>query len=119
MLIAGALSLCAAVVAAALGLWTLSRPRSSGLADQVRRSVAPIQLAAALMLAAGGVVAIAAPAQTGLLALIVCVVGAFGTVAAGSWQGARFVVAGDEVAHADAATGDCAGSCAACTLSCH
>jgi hypothetical protein len=114
MLIAGALSLCAAVVAAALGLWTLSRPRNSELADQVRRSVAPIQLAAALMLATGGVVAIAAPAQTGLLALIVCVIGAVGTVGAGSWQGARFVVQ-----HVEAVPAECAGSCAACTLSCH
>ncbi len=113
MLIAGMLSLCAAVLTAALGVWTLSRPRRPGVTDQVRRSVAPTQLAAALMLAAGGVVAMLAP-HTALVVLLVCVIGAVGTVAAGSWQGARFAVA-----RAAEQPAECAGSCAACTLSCH
>ena len=56
MLIAGVLCLAAAAVAAALGAWTLWRRRGTALADQVRRAMAPTQLAAALMLTVGGVV---------------------------------------------------------------
>jgi hypothetical protein len=115
MLIAGVLCLCAAVAAAGLGLWTLSRPATADATVQARRAVAPTQLAAAVMLGAGGAVALAGNPRMGLLALIVCVVGAVGTVAAGSWQGAKLAVA--EAAQADA--DNCAGSCAACTLSCH
>ena len=114
MLIAGLVCLCAAVVSAAFGLWTLSRPRAVDVNQLVLRAVAPTQLAAAVMLAAGGVVALAAPPHTGLLVVIVCVLGAIGTVAAGSWQGARFAVS-----HQEPAPADCAGSCAACVLSCH
>jgi hypothetical protein len=110
MLIAGVLCLCAALVATAIGIRTLSRPRSGELADQVRCAVAPTQLAAALMLAAGGAVALATDPHPGLLVLIVCVLGAVGTVAAGSWQGARFAVARSAQQPA---------ACAACTLSCH
>jgi hypothetical protein len=114
MLIAGVVCLCAAVVSAAFGLWTLSRPRAVDVNQLVLRAVAPTQLAAAVMLAAGGVVALASPPHTGLLVVIVCVLGAIGTVAAGSWQGARFAVS-----HQEPAPVDCAGSCAACVLSCH
>jgi hypothetical protein len=42
----------------------------------------------------------------------VCIVGALGTVAAGSYQTARFALRQEEAA------GSCAGTCAACTLSC-
>jgi hypothetical protein len=111
MLIAGVVCLCAAFVSAAFGLWTLSRPRVADVNQMVLRAVAPTQLAAAVMLAAGGVVAMATPPHMGLIVVIVCVLGAIGTVAAGSWQGARFAVSQQEPA-------DCAGSCAACTLSC-
>jgi hypothetical protein len=111
MLIAGVVCLCVAVATAALGLWTLARPRGSDLTRQVLRSVAPTQLAAAIMLAAGGMVAIAALPRTGLLVLVVCVIGAVATVAAGSWQGARYA------ARREAVT-TCAGGCATCTLSC-
>ena len=48
------------------------------------RSVAPPQLAAAIMLAAGGAVALAAPPATALTVVCVCIAGALGTVAAGS-----------------------------------
>jgi hypothetical protein len=113
MLIAGVLCLCAAVVSAAFGLWTLARPRGADLNQQVLRAVAPTQLAAAVMLSAGGAVALASPSHIGLPVVIVCVLGAVGTVAAGSWQGARFAV------RQEPAAADCAGSCAACTLSCH
>ncbi len=118
MLIAGVLCLCAALASAGSGLWTLTRPASADVAVQVRRAVAPTQLAAAAMLAAGGAVALADNQGTGLLVLIVCVLGAIGTIAAGSWQGARFAVEREQAAAA-APADDCAGSCAACTLSCH
>ncbi|MET0698833.1 MAG: hypothetical protein ABWY93_04135 [Mycobacterium sp.] len=114
MLIAGVLCLCAAMVSAAFGLWTLTRPRAADVNQLVLRAVAPTQLAAAVMLAAGGAVALANPARVGLPVVIVCVLGAVGTVAAGAWQGARFAVRQEPTAAAD-----CAGSCAACTLSCH
>ena len=60
MLIAAVLCLCAAVATGALGVWLLSRPQSNDYVRQVLRGVAPIQLAAAVMLAAGGAVALAA-----------------------------------------------------------
>jgi len=75
--------------------------------------MAPPQLAAAVMLAAGGVVALAASPDTALVVLIVCVAGALGTLATGSWQSARFAL------RREAAASDCAGSCAVCTQSCH
>jgi hypothetical protein len=117
MLIAGLLCLCAAVAAAVLAARTLMRPQpADGPTDinaQVARSVAPIQLTAAAMLAAGGLVGLASDVHTGLVVLIVCVVGAVGTVAAGSWQSARYALRREQT------SGDgCAGSCAACTLSC-
>lgn len=114
MLIAALLCLCAAVVVAALGLSPLVRSRGTGLVDEARRAVAPTRLAAALMLGAGGVVALAATQPTALIVLIVCLIGALGTVAAGSWQGARFAVE-----RASGRSADCAGSCASCTQSCH
>jgi hypothetical protein len=111
MLIAALLSLCAAAATAALGLWSLARPRAGDPVGQVLRAVAPTQLAAAVMLAAGGAVALASPPHTGLLVLMVCVIGAVGTVAAGCYQNARVV------AQREAAT-SCTGTCASCTLSC-
>jgi hypothetical protein len=67
------------------------------------------------MLAVGGLVALAAQPATGLVVLVVCVLGAVGTVAAGAWQGARYTVA---AAQREAAS-VCGGTCATCTLSCH
>jgi hypothetical protein len=61
-----------------------------------------------------------APAQISLLALVMCVLGAVGTVGAGCWQGAK-MVARKEAAQAaarEAGGGGCTGSCASCTLSC-
>jgi hypothetical protein len=111
MLIAGVLCVCVAVLMAVLGLWSLARPAGTDTAALVMRSVAPPQLAAAIMLAAGGAVALGA--QHGLPVVIVCILGAIGTVAAGSWQTGRFALR-----HEEAAAG-CSGSCAACPLSCH
>lgn len=111
MFIVGVVCLGLAVLVGGSGAWTLTRPPGTDVTAQVVRAVAPTQLAAAVMLAAGGVAALAAPADTGLLVLIVCVVGAVGTIAAGSWQGARY-------AARKQAEASCAGSCASCSMSC-
>jgi hypothetical protein len=115
MLIAAVLCLCAAVATAGVGLWLLSRPIAADPVRQVLRAVAPTQLAAAVMLTAGGVVALSTRPQTGLVVVVVCVVGALSTVAAGCWQSAKTVAHG-QAAEADAG---CGAACATCTLSCH
>jgi hypothetical protein len=117
VLITAVLCLCAAAATAAMGLWSMARPHSGDVVAQVLRAVVPTQLAAAVMLGAGGVVAFAAPPQAGLLALIVCIVGAVGTVAAGCYQSAKSVA--QREAGGAATDASCAGSCASCTLSCH
>lgn len=118
MLVAAVLSLCAAVVTAALGVWSLMRRPSTDYVQQVLRAVAPTQLAAALMLGAGGVVALSAPSPTGLVILVVCIVGALGTVAAGCWQSAKAVTRENARQAAPAAAGGCGSACGSCTLSC-
>ncbi len=45
--------------------------------------------------------------------ICVCIAGAFGTVAAGSYQTACYALRHEEAA------ATCNGSCAACTLACH
>ncbi|OBI39677.1 hypothetical protein [Mycobacterium colombiense] len=112
MLIAGVLCMCAAVASAGFGTWSLAHNRNFGATALALRAMAPTQLAAAVMLAAGGAVAMAAVPKTALVVLIVCVVGALGTLAAGSWQTARFAL------RQEAAAPVCAGSCAGCTQSC-
>ena len=114
MLIAGVLCVCAAGVLAVLGSRSLTRPAATSTAGLVMRSVAPPQLAAATMLAAAGAVALAAPPASALTVVCVCIVGAFGTVAAGSYQTARFALR-----HEEAAVGSCGAPCAGCTLACH
>ena len=114
MLIAAVLCLCAAAATAALGLWLLSRPHFGDPVRQVLRAVAPTQLAAAAMLAAGGMVALSTPSHTAFVVVVVCVLGAVGTVAAGCWQAAK----GAAQQQAVGAQGDCGGACATCTLSC-
>ena len=113
-MIAGVLCMCAAVASAGFGTWSLSRNQTVDTSALALRAMAPTQLAAAIMLAAGGVVALAASPHTALVVVIVCVAGALGTLAAGSWQSARFALRQE----ATAAPG-CAGSCAVCTQSCH
>jgi hypothetical protein len=116
MLIAAVLTLCAAVATALLALWSLTRSPAADPTRQVLRAVAPTQLAGAVMLAAGGAIALAAPAHVGLLMLVMCVLGAVGTIGAGCYQSAKAVAVQQSVAAEQDA---CAGSCAACTLSCH
>jgi len=93
MLIAAVLCLCAAVVTAGGGLFLLSRPAAADPARQLLRAVAPTQLAAAVMLTAAGLVALSAKPGTGLVVVIVCVVGAISTVAVGCWQSAKVAAA--------------------------
>ncbi|OBK77413.1 hypothetical protein [Mycobacterium sp. 1274761.0] len=109
--------LCAALATAALGGWTLSRPCSADMVAQVLRAVAPTQLAAAAMLAVAGVVALSTQPDTGVVVLIVCVIGAVTTVAAGCWQSAKFVAAREGAACGSAASGCGTGACATCALS--
>jgi hypothetical protein len=63
------------------------------------------------MLAAGGAVALSAPEEMSFVVVIVCVIGAVGTVAAGCWQAAKAVTQTE-------APAECGGACASCTLSC-
>jgi amino acid transporter len=115
MLIAGVVCVCAAVASAASGIWSLSHAPTTEPTQLALRSMAPTQLAAAVMLAAGGVVALAASPQAASVVVIVCVIGAFGTLATGSLQSARYALRREAVA---AEVTSCAGSCAVCTLSC-
>ena len=98
------------------------RPIAADPVRQVLRAVAPTQLAAAVMLTAGGLVALSAQPQTGLIVVVVCVVGAVCTVAAGCWQSAKVVARREPPARRSQAPGwrgDCGGACATCTLSCN
>jgi len=109
--------LCAAVATAAVGGWTLSRPRSADMVRQVLRAVAPTQLAAAAMLTVAGVVALSSQPETALVVVIVCVGGAIATVAAGCWQSAKFVAARAGAAPACSGASVCGGTaCGTCTL---
>jgi len=122
MLIAAVLCLCAAAAIAGLGLWLLARPIAADPVRQVLRAVAPTQLAAAVMLTAGGVVAMSAQPQTGLIVVVICAVGAVCTVGAGCWQSAKAVARREAAGSAPRAPswrGDCGGACATCTLSCN
>ena len=113
MLIAALLCFCAAAVSVGFGARTLMRPEPTTGVQHALRALAPTQFAASVMLAAGGVVATSARPGTGMVVLIVCVLGAIGTVAAGAAQGARYV---QLQARRKAAA--CGGTCATCTLSC-
>jgi hypothetical protein len=110
MLIAAVLCLCAAVVSAGFGARALTRPTPAAGTGQVLRAVAPTQLAAAVMLSAGGVVALSARPSVGLLVL--CVAGAVATVTAGAVQGARYAQA------AARRQASCRQACASCSLQC-
>ncbi|WP_422743519.1 hypothetical protein ACN27E_18065 [Mycobacterium sp. WMMD1722] len=120
MVIAAALCLIAALAIGGTGGWLLTRPHGGDPLRLSLRAVAPTQFAAAVMLAAGGIVGLAAPPVTGMLAVIACVIGAVGTVAAGCWQSAKAITRAGQLADAaDAADAEgCAGSCASCVLSC-
>ena len=113
MLIAGVVCMCAAVASAGFGTWSLSHSQTVDITQMALRAMAPTQLAAAVMLAVGGAVALAASPHTALVVLIVCVAGALGTLATGSWQSARLAL------RQEVAAPGCSGNCAVCTQSCH
>ncbi len=100
-----------AVLIGGSGLWTLRRPVPTDLTGVVLRAVAPTQVAAGVMLAAGGIVALAAPSRVGLIGLIVGAIGAVVTIGAGSWQGARYVER-RQSAGGGCGTGEGCGGCA-------
>ena len=110
MVVAAVVCLGLAVLIGGSGLWTLRRPATADLTGQVLRAVAPTQVAAGVMLAAGGVVALNAPHRMGLTALIVGVLGAVATVGAGSWRGARY--AESRQGTGGCGSGDGCGGCA-------
>jgi hypothetical protein len=112
MLIAAVLCLCAGAATAAAGLWALAHPAPEDPVRRVLRAVAPAQLAAAAMLAAGGLVALVAHGPIGVVILVTSVIGAVGTVAAGCYQAAK------AAARTQPAPAACAGSCASCVLPC-
>src|SRR5262245_32039198 len=114
MLIVAVLCLCAAVGTAAMGARALARPVPEDPAQRALRVVAPTQLAAAVMFAAGGVVALSG--RPSVVLLVLCVTGALATVAAGVWQGARYAHAAVANAQAAACSTE---KCASCTLQCH
>jgi hypothetical protein len=115
MVIGAVICLALAVLIGGSGLWTLRRPAGSDLTSEVLRLVAPTQLAAAVMLAAGGVLALAAPARVGLIGMIGGALGAIATVAAGSWQSARYVARRQAAAPGCGSGG---GGCGGCSQVC-
>ena len=113
-MVAGAvLCLCLALLIAGTGLWTLTRRSRVDITGRVLRAVAPTQIAAAVMLAVGGVAALAAPAPIGLTWLIIGAVGAIGTIGAGSWRAARYAARWQVTSTCGSAE-----ACAGCTQLC-
>jgi hypothetical protein len=115
MLIAGVLCLCAGALSAVAALRSVRRPHSADPGPQALRALAPTQLAAAVMLVAGGAVALAGDARAGPFLMVACVLGAVGTVTVGSWQGARYAF---QQTTAGSPSGEWPGNCAGCTLTC-
>lgn len=113
MVVGAVVCLCLAALIAGSGLWTLRRGSPADLTGQVLRLVVPTQLAAALTLAAAGVVALAVPGRVGAVGLAIGVLGALGTVATGSWQGARYAARRESVTacQADGGCGNCEKAC--------
>ena len=114
MVVGALLSICLAVLIAGSGLRTLVRRSSVDVTGQVLRAVAPTQIAAAVMLAAGGIAALAAPAPIGLIGLLIGAVGAISTIGAGSWRAARYA-AQRQVASTCGSAEGCAGCTRLCT----
>ncbi len=113
MVVGAVLSLVLAGLIGGSGLWTLARRSGVDLTGQVLRAVAPTQVAGAIMLFAGGIAALAAPARIGLGGLIIAAIGAICTIGAGSWRAARYVARQQRTADCGSADG-----CAGCTQLC-
>jgi len=114
MLIVGVLCLCAAALCAVAAWRSLRSPRESGPRELAMRALVPTQCAAVVMLVAAGLVALAGGTSR-LPVVLVCVLGAVGTVVAGIWQGGRYAV---ELAEASAPAGGCGSSCGGCSKIC-
>lgn len=112
MVIGAVVCLGLAVLIGATGLRTLAHRPGVDLTGQVLRSVAPTQIAAAVMLAAGGVLALAAPGTVGTIGLAGGALGAVVTIAAGSWQGARYAARREAAAGGGCGSGEGCGGCA-------
>lgn len=112
MVVGAVVCLGLAVLIGGSGLWTLARRAGVDLTSQVVRAVAPTQIAAAVMLAAGAIVALAAPGAIGTIGLVGGVAGAVGTIAAGSWQGARYAARREAVSGGGCGSGEGCGGCA-------
>ena len=111
MIVGAVVCLGLAVLIGGSGLWTLARTPGVDVTGQVLRAVAPTQIAAAVMLAAGAIVALTARGQIGAIALVTGFLGAVATIAAGSWQGARYAARREATADGCGAGEGC-GSCA-------
>ncbi|CAJ1506512.1 hypothetical protein MU0083_003964 [[Mycobacterium] kokjensenii] len=111
MQIMGVLCLVAAVVSLGFGVRTLVRPLTGDPEQLVLRAVAPAQIAVGVILAAGGVLVLTQPGSVALLALIISITGALGTLAAGAWQGARYAARLSAQAAAAPAGGCCGQAC--------
>lgn len=108
MVVGAVISLLLAALIGGSGIWAVSRRSGGDVNADVQRLVAPAQIAAAVMLAAGGILALAAPGRIGVPAMILGAVGAVGTVAAASWQGAQYA-ARREASSACGSGGGCGG----------
>lgn len=109
----GVLCLVAAVVSLVFGVRTLARPLTGDPEQLMLRAVAPAQIAVGVILAVGGTLVLAGPPAVALLALIISITGALGTLAAGAWQGARYAARQSAAAVESAGCGSgcgCAGS---------
>ena len=111
MTVASVICLGMAVLIGGSGLWTLARTPGVDLTARVVRAVAPTQIAAAVMLAAGAIVALATGGRFGWIAMITGVVGAVATIAVGSFQGARYA-ARQEATAGGCGSGEGCGGCA-------
>lgn len=112
MTVAAVVCLGMAVLIGGSGAWTLARTPGVDLTAQVLRAVAPTQIAAAVMLAAGAIVALTARGQIGWIAIVTGVIGAVTTIAVGSWQGARFAASREAASGGGCGSGEGCGGCA-------
>jgi hypothetical protein len=115
MVIGAVICLALAVLVGGSGFLTMRRPTGPDLTSEVVRLVVPTQLAAAVMLATGGVLALAAPPRVGMIGMIGGVLGAVATIAAGSWQSARYV---ERRQAAAPGCGSGGGGCGGCSQVC-
>jgi heme A synthase len=116
MLAGAVVFLCLAALLTGTGLRARRHPRTNHVSGRVLAMVVPTQLAAAAILAGGAAAALAAPASVGPPALLIAGAAALATIAAGSWQGARY--AARLQSEPPAAGCDSGGGCGGCDRLC-